>query len=172
MSQHNFRVTDEAIMTSESQKLTNQQKEFLRNHTIEGLEMIPAARKAGYEAKDVVLRRYMRALLKKKKARDYVLELMEEVKFDNKIEQTHVMAFLKSVMYNDTVAARDRLKSAELIGKALNMFVDTHVVSDADTHAKLSNEAWEYRLKKMSDKVEKDSQPSNVVPIGEAVANG
>ena len=40
---------------------------------------------------------------------------------------------------------RDRVKMAELLGKTEGMFVDTQVVSEAESHYRQSNEGWNIR---------------------------
>jgi len=145
------RVSDDgSVDVSESHKLTEQQKLLIRYYIKDGMEPIAAARKAGYNMEnEVCLRQLVKRTTKSKKGKDYINEMLDEIDSDSNITVGQIQGVLKGILLDTDTNLSYRLKAAELLGKALNMFSTDGSMSDVDSHAKLAEEARNFRQKKL-----------------------
>lgn len=108
--------------------LTERQKRFCDEYILD-LNATKACVRAGYSEKTAT--EQASRLLTNVKVSEYISKKISEIQSNNIADATEVLEYLTETMRNEEVQQKDRLKSAELLGKRHGLFKENVSITGA-----------------------------------------
>lgn len=127
--------------------VTEAQAEFCRLRVIEGKTLLESMKGAGYNSSDDNLKKNAYNLMRKPNIRAEMTRLIDEAKYSNMANKELVKKFVLDTMLDRDLPMSQRQKSADMLAKMEGMYIETQVVTEAESHYRQSAEGWNIRKK-------------------------